>query len=536
LPSNVNITTEQGAPVTCAALASRYRGRLVVTVVVKATFALTPDGAATLRPPSPIVDCDRYLRGKPVASLEAASDLAPYKPRVDVTFVGSAHPTAAGASGVARLALFRGAPLLDKTIRVHPPRAAASQPVPILYELALREWGPSGQNPVGTEQPSLVDPRDPRRPIGFGPIRADWPARARFRGQARLDHHAPILDIPDEVDWRYFQVAPPDQQIPALQGGEWLLLEGLVAGHPRLRTQVPSVLAKADVTGAVSTSSALAADTLAIHGEAGTFDVVFRGTVPIAGGEASLAGIRIVARLALAERGAQPQYRAPAAAAASPTGAPRRSDSPAHTTVALAAFDPSALRALPFIGGPSNLQTAAPAARRPRPKLDLDGTMMGPEVAPPMRSPFPLAPAPPGAWSEPRSVAAFIAPTPTAGARRVPLALVTTQPAAPPTAFVAPFAIATPGGQAATSTPPLSIPGAPWAHAPAAPPPAVDDDPLAGTLAIELPRDLRNSLAAIADSAPAGSPPGAEAKQPAKRVPALPLKGQMYGRPRRKKT
>ncbi|HVY49594.1 MAG TPA: DUF2169 domain-containing protein, partial [Minicystis sp.] len=176
----VHVTTEAGAPIACAALVSRHRGRLVVTTVAKATFALVPDGAAALRAPAPIVPHDCYRQGNPVASLEAASDLVPYKPRVDVTFVGRAHLPGAGG-GVARLAVFRRGPLFDKAVHVARAPAGPAAPVPLVYELAVRDWGPEGQNPVGAEHPVLFDPKDPRRPVGFGPLRAEWPARARKR-------------------------------------------------------------------------------------------------------------------------------------------------------------------------------------------------------------------------------------------------------------------------------------------------------------------------------------------------------------------
>lgn len=59
------------------------------------------------------------------------------------------------------------------------------------------------------------------RPMSFGPMGRGWPGRIEFGGtydQTWVDNVAPFL--PTDFDERYFQMAPPDQQIDHPRGGE----------------------------------------------------------------------------------------------------------------------------------------------------------------------------------------------------------------------------------------------------------------------------------------------------------------------------
>ena len=241
--------------VACAAVAWRFRGRLQLTVVVKATFAIVPGGAATVAAPREILHEDRTFDRHPSRSVEAASDLAPYLARCDVIFTG--HASAPGGqpvpAGSVRIGLAReGQRLLDKTLHVFGDRASADAPpdpfkrMPLVYERAL--GGPGEPNPVGVETPNVVDAVDPKRAGGFGPVSRYWPARKRLLGKinrATLD--AAIAGVPEAMPWEYFQAAPPDQQIDYLQGGEWLVLDGIHAEHPRVQTRIPAARGAASV-------------------------------------------------------------------------------------------------------------------------------------------------------------------------------------------------------------------------------------------------------------------------------------------------
>lgn len=66
------------------------------------------------------------------------------------------------------------------------------------------------------------------RPMSFGPIGRNFGSRIPFAGtydQKWLDNVAPFW--PDDFDYRYFQAAPPDQQIPHPKGGEPIILHNL---------------------------------------------------------------------------------------------------------------------------------------------------------------------------------------------------------------------------------------------------------------------------------------------------------------------
>src|SRR5690606_30817318 len=74
----------------------------------------------------------------------------------------------------------------------------------------------------------VIDPAWQYRPMAFGPLGRSWTPRASFAGtydQTWLDSRAPFW--PDDFDHRYFQAAPPDQQLPYPAGGEVIALKNL---------------------------------------------------------------------------------------------------------------------------------------------------------------------------------------------------------------------------------------------------------------------------------------------------------------------
>jgi hypothetical protein len=85
------------------------------------------------------------------------------------------------------------------------------------------EWVDGAPLPATEEIGRAVrEPGGDYRPMAFGPIGRNWPPRVGFAGtydEAWLDTHFPFL--PPDFDDRYFQAAPPDQQVPLsqFQGG-----------------------------------------------------------------------------------------------------------------------------------------------------------------------------------------------------------------------------------------------------------------------------------------------------------------------------
>ncbi|WP_437896475.1 DUF2169 domain-containing protein [Sorangium sp. So ce124] len=332
-------------PVSCGAVLWRIGGVLRVTIIVKATFALGADGDADLVAPEPVEREDRFHDDDPSRSLRAASDIAPYLPGAGVVLTGRAHaPGAVPVTALsARLALFRDGPLLDKTIHVFGDPAPGSgapapfQTIPLVYERApggsSLPWNPVGVSEAadgtradaldpaarsGRARPNLVNPANPHRPACFGPIAPHWPLRKRlFNGlepgaagpsvqhgspgaDPALAERAKVLHLPDDFDFRAFSPAPFDQQIPFLQGDEWILMEHLSAGRARVQTRLPAARARvrryrvdaARVSGPQEIS--LMADALVIDGDRQTASLVWRGNFAIENQEV-LQRIRLLA-------------------------------------------------------------------------------------------------------------------------------------------------------------------------------------------------------------------------------------------------
>ena len=411
-------------PTTTATLVWRMRGATHVTAIVKATFSMVPEGAMTPTAPEAILRADAHHRGVPTFSARAPSDLAPYRARADVIFVGSAHapPGATARTLVARLGVFRGArALVDKSIHVvgereHEGAPRSFQSMPVVYE---RAYGGAGweANPMGVgfdddRQPNLIDPDDPRRTVGFGPIARAWPARRKLVGKSdrkAVDAGEPL--IPDRFEWSYFQSAPPDQQTELLSGDEWIVLQALHPDLPLFRSQLPSARAVGRVHGLSSAPRpiAFAADTLLIDGDAMRCSMTFRAALPIQD-DAQLDALWIAAGVELPGHPLEwPDARSlhVAEIVAPPPSAPSRG--PDATVTVDAADEPPSRPATPFVLGaaPSAIAKASGVPRAaPRPHR-FEGTMtIDPDVVPdpelPFAPPSQATPSAPSAPSQPK--------------------------------------------------------------------------------------------------------------------------------------
>jgi hypothetical protein len=87
----------------------------------------------------------------------------------------------------------------------------------------------------------ITDHVGPHPPMAFGPLGRTWLPRRSYAGtydDAWLETRMPL--VPHDFDDRYFQAAPPDQQVPYPQGGERLEIVHL-SEVPRIRTALPRV-------------------------------------------------------------------------------------------------------------------------------------------------------------------------------------------------------------------------------------------------------------------------------------------------------
>ncbi|WP_437735367.1 DUF2169 domain-containing protein [Sorangium sp. So ce1335] len=282
-----------------------------LTVVCKATFTLEPGVSRLAASQEAPWEKDVRWDDDPRASLRAASDLAPFKRRVDVLVVGHAHaPLGERTSSlVARLAV--GA--IDKRVEVHGHRAwtangqiTAATP---FARMALR-WeraasGPDRWNPVGVPPnaapdarglrmaPSLLppgtelrSPADPLPPAGFGPIAPSWPERmAKLRRHAATFGHDTWAErpLPEDIDTGYFNAAPPDQQLDQLPAGERIVLAHLHPRYPQLSTVLEGVIPHARLLqrDAGPQEMRLRCDTLWIDADRGICTLTWRGAVPL---------------------------------------------------------------------------------------------------------------------------------------------------------------------------------------------------------------------------------------------------------------
>jgi hypothetical protein len=138
------------------------------------------------------------------------------------------------------------------------------------------------------QRPGARPPRpgQPIEAIGFGPIAPTWPTRAAWlHRHAATWSHAGWYSrpLPDDVDGRYFNTAPPDQQPAALRGDERILLSNLHPEHPQLATRLLRVTPRAEVTrdGEAPEEIALRCDTLIIDTDRGRCSLLWRAQVAL---------------------------------------------------------------------------------------------------------------------------------------------------------------------------------------------------------------------------------------------------------------
>lgn len=287
-PGSLSITSNTAA--SCGAVLWRSGSALWATVILKATFRLVHEGAAALEGPQAIVYAERRRGG--VGSVEAASEAAPLLPNAGVLLSG--HARAPGAKPVTaasvRLGVAAERPVIDKTLHVFGGSAPFAE-MPLIYE---RAFGGDGieENPFGTgarpgsTPPNIIDPRDPQRPTGFGPVASTAPGRRRLLGALpppSLDR--PFPEVPPSLDARYFQAAPVDQQIERISGREWIVLDGMHASLARIQTYLPGPVARADwhVGSGPARPVDLRADMLVIDADRLLCSVIWRGRFAVEG-------------------------------------------------------------------------------------------------------------------------------------------------------------------------------------------------------------------------------------------------------------
>jgi hypothetical protein len=247
-------------------VAWRARGKLYLTVVAKATFALASEARMTLVDPDPIVD--REVPEPFGAGIAAGGDLAPYLGQAEILLTGHAQVSASSVQLHARVQLAvvqHGALRLDKQL-----------------DLPVTSTG-GGAIRIG----------------GMGPMSRTWPLRRRWlEGIDARGLDKALLEIPDALPWEYFQTAPPDQWLDGIAGDEWLMLGGTLRNRPHLRTQLPEGRAVARLFRTTQAPPRegdpvfLRADTVHVDMDRRRCSILWRGCVKV-GSDEELAALHV---------------------------------------------------------------------------------------------------------------------------------------------------------------------------------------------------------------------------------------------------
>lgn len=303
-------------------------GREFVLVVAKSTYGLPPDGeeAELAAEQDPVVLADEFTGDPGLTAVTAESDFAHHKLNCDVLLVGSAYaPRGEPCKGV-RVGLHVGS--ISKRIDVMGDRfweargtggASPTPPQPftnkaITYDIAYGGESRSDarpdevrtylENPIGVgfyplESDSELDgkplactqepgtPADARkgrfRPMAFSPVGRNFKDRAAFAGtydEAWQKNQAPFF--PDDFDYRHFQAAPPDQQMPYPQELLEFTLENLTPdGLRRFRIPYEEIPVMVFPHGADAQQHVFSLDTVMIEPDRERVSLVRRLSVPL---------------------------------------------------------------------------------------------------------------------------------------------------------------------------------------------------------------------------------------------------------------
>lgn len=237
-------------------------GAEIWLVAVKATFDVRPDGTTEVsKEQPPVLRLPEHFGEPGKSSIKYDADLVLTKKTTDVIVVG--HAYAPEGRAVTQLDVGFKIGALQKALRVFGDRRwqgvgmPTPEPftrMPLVYERAFggvdkrsptpeKDW--EWRNPVGTGfaassssatdtmLPNIENPKqliaswkDRPAPAGFGVVASHWQPRVGFAGtydDRWMKTRQPLLA--EDLDDRYFQSAPADQQTPEfLRGGEAVTL------------------------------------------------------------------------------------------------------------------------------------------------------------------------------------------------------------------------------------------------------------------------------------------------------------------------
>lgn len=307
-------------------------GREHLVLIAKATYRFGDGGrlAELVEDSHPIAFADSFVGEPGLSAPLYEADLARVKKRCDVLVDATAH--APGERPVHELEVALRVGSLTKQLLVIGNRTwqrgrsglsqSAPEPftsMPIHYGRAfgggpLQAYLP---NPVGrgychdpdasvVDQLPLPNTEDPAhrvrspdaavRPLAFGPLGRHWIPRSAYAGTHDARWREDVFPLlPDDFDEAFFQVAPADQQIDFIQGGEEVSLRNLVPGKPLVTFKLPrpELPVKLLYTSHRAVELPTVVDTLFIEPEVELFSLVYRTSLPL--DRRGLFGISLVA-------------------------------------------------------------------------------------------------------------------------------------------------------------------------------------------------------------------------------------------------
>jgi hypothetical protein len=308
-------------------------GRPWLVVIAKATYRIpnNPDAFPTLaEAPREFIIADEFDGEPGLSSPLFESDFAPVKAACDVIIKGSAHVP--DGKPITELGIGFAIGPIRKRIRVVGDRRwvrqlglyspGAAEPfttLPITYSLAF--GGLFDHHAIGSSNPAdflahpanlvgvgfargkflklledsavpnleapeaaIQDPEMLYTPMSFGPIARNWTPRLPYAGTYNQYWQDEIFPLPPpDFDERFYQCAPPDQQMPYPQGGEEVRLLNLRPGGGLTCFRLPALDLPIVVLPKSRSPVALTpvADTLVIDTDADTFDIVWRARMPL---------------------------------------------------------------------------------------------------------------------------------------------------------------------------------------------------------------------------------------------------------------
>lgn len=227
-----------------------------LTLIVKATFKVSPNGIAELSGDIRHVCGDLHLNNDKRQMQEYESDFAVYKPMADVFVTGSCFVPGEKPESQCAVKISLGS--VSKAAMVNGPRfqmpglvagTSASAPMEftstkITVPSAEPNYLPEFETPATADQPKPVPSID-KVEEGFGPIHKTNKLRTQYLGTYDDKWKKERWPwFPEDFDYQYFNGAPEDLQTDYLKGDEAFTVQNMHPEFNEYNCQLPGLVAR----------------------------------------------------------------------------------------------------------------------------------------------------------------------------------------------------------------------------------------------------------------------------------------------------